>query len=377
MDGPPISARRVRALVKKEFHQIARDPSSILIAVIIPLLLLFIFGYGLSLDSHDLRLGVVLESSDTEARDFGAALTGSDYFVVDTGHDIREFSDRLRDGHLRGIVVIPEDFAVRLTDPGKGPAIQIISDGSEPQLAAFVENYVKGAFRVWLRQRQIESGRVMPPALQIEQRFRYNPSLRSRNFLIPGSIAVIMTVVGALLTALVVAREWERGTMEALLASPVTRAELVIGKFIPYFFLGLGSFTVCLLLAILVFRVPLVGSLPALYAVTCLFLLTALGLGLTISAATKDQFVAAQIALNAAFLPAFILSGFVFEIKSMPMWIQVITFFIPARYFVDSLKTLFLAGDVWSILLPDMLLLSLTTIIFLALTARNMARRLD
>lgn len=165
--------------------------------------------------------------------------------------------------------------------------------------------------------------------------------------------------------------------MEALLASPVSRTELIIGKIVPYFLLGMGSFTVCLLAAVFLFDVPMAGSLPALAAVTGLFLLTALGMGLSISAAARDQFVAAQIALNAAFLPAFILSGFVFEINSMPRWIQLISYVIPARYFVDALKTLFLAGDVWAVLLPDMAFLALTSILFISLTARNMARTLD
>ncbi|MGC9450840.1 MAG: ABC transporter permease [Oceanipulchritudo sp.] len=369
--------RRLRALVRKEFLQVGRDPSSILIAFIIPLILLFIFGYGLSLDSKNLRVGLVIESVSGEASEFAAALRGSGYFEVRGGTDLRAFEDLLARGQLRGIIVLPEDFARHVRGEGKEAAFQIITDGSEPQIAAFVENYTRGVWLTWNEQRRYQEGFGWNPPITVEQRYRYNPAVRSRNFLIPGSIAVIMTIVGALLTALVVAREWERGTMEALLASPVTRAELIIGKIIPYFILGMGSFAVCVLTAVFLFKVPLQGSLFALTITTSLFLLTALGMGLGISAGTRDQFLAAQIALNVAFLPAFILSGFVFEIKSMPLWIQAITYIIPARYFVSSLKSLFLAGDIWSILLPNLLFLLLASIVFLGLTARNMARKLD
>lgn len=372
-----FSPRRLKALVTKEFYQIGRDPSSILIAFILPLMLLFIFGYGLSLDSERVPVGLVVESQSPAAADFAGALRGSRYFRITTGRDIREFRDDLTEGFLRGIIVIPADFGRKLYQESTTAPIQVIADGSEPQIASFVENYTRGVWRVWLEQEREESGAGPPPGIRIEQRFRYNPEVRSRNFLVPGSIAVIMTVIGALLTALVVAREWERGTMEALLASPVSRAELIIGKIIPYFVLGIGSFAVCVAFAVLLFEVPLRGSLPALLLVTSVFLLTALGMGLGISAAAKDQFVAAQIALNAAFLPAFILSGFVFEIASMPPPIQALTYIIPARYFVSSLQTLFLAGDIWTLLLPNIAFLCLTSLLFLGLTVRNMVRKLD
>ncbi len=372
-----FSPRRLKALVVKESLQISRDPSSILIAFILPLVLLFIFGYGISLDSDRLPVGLVQQSNSAEAHDLAASLRGSTYMEVTTAKDIRELKPLLTGGILRGIVVIPSDFQQKLLHPDdRTEAVQIITDGSEPQLATFVETYVNGSFRIWLEsayQQEIAAA----PVVTVEPRFRYNVAVRSRNFLVPGSLAVIMTVVGALLTALVVAREWERGTMEALLASPVSRIELILGKIIPYFILGMVSFLFCSLVAVLVYQVPLRGSIFALILSGSLFLLTALGMGLSISAAARDQFVAAQIALNAAFLPALILSGFIFEIKSMPLWIQGLTYIIPARYFVTCLQTIFQAGDIWPLLLPNLALLTLMAAIFLGLTALKMVRRLD
>lgn len=372
-----ISPRRVRALVRKEVLQIGRDPSSILIAFILPMILLFIFGYGVSLDSKNVRVGLVVEQPGAEAESFASVLAGSEYFAVTRASHREALEDALVAGRLRGIIVLRADFAQRLGQRGESAPIEVITDGSEPQIASFVENYARGA---WQRWRELEAGQrglAIEPPVRLEARFWFNPALNSRNFLVPGSIAIVMTVIGALLTALVVAREWERGTMEALLSAPLSRAELLLGKVIPYYLLGLLSFFVCVAIAVLLFHVPLRGSLPGLFVCVAAFLPAALGIGLTISAAAKNQFVAAQIALNAAFLPAFLLSGFVFEIHSMPAWIQVITRVIPARYFVSSLQTVFLAGDDWPLLLPKLGVLLLMGVFFLGLTARNLKRRLD
>ncbi len=206
----------------------------------------------------------------------------------------------------------------------------MIVDGSDPNTANFVQNYAQGAVANWERQRQADVA-VQSPAISVEQRFWFNPELTSRNFLVPGSIAIVMTLVGTLLTSLVVAREWERGTMEAMMATPVTAVELLAGKILPYFLLGLTSMTLCVLLAVFLFGVPFRGSVAALYALSAAFLIPALGQGLLISTATKNQFLASQLALITAFLPAFLLSGFLFEINSMPTVIQWITFIVLKR----------------------------------------------
>jgi ABC-2 type transport system permease protein len=213
--------------------------------------------------------------------------------------------------------------------------------------------------------------------LTLQPRYWFNPTTVSRNYLVPGSISVIMTIIGALLTSLVVAREWERGTMEALLSTPVTRAELLLSKIIPYYLLGMAAMAMCVLVATLVMGVPLRGSLWVLFVVTSLFLGSALGLGLLLSTTTRNQFIAAQFALTAAFLPAIMLSGFVFEIRSMPLAVQAVTYLIPARYFVSALQTLFQAGEIWPVLLINLLFLLLSAAFWLGLTAWRTPRRLD
>jgi ABC-2 type transport system permease protein len=210
-----------------------------------------------------------------------------------------------------------------------------------------------------------------------EPRVWFNPQLRSRNFLVPGLIAIIMTLTGTLLTALVVAREWERGTMEALLATQTGLLELLAGKLVPYFVLGMSGMALSVAMAVFLFGVPIRGSLLLLFGIAAVFLTGALGMGLLISTVTRNQFVAGQVAIVSAFLPAFMLSGFVFEISSMPMWIQWLTHIVAARYFVTILQTLFLAGNVWSVILPNLLALLLIAAVFLGLTAARTRKRLD
>lgn len=337
--------RRFAALVRKESFQAIRDPSSILIAFVLPLILLFLFGYGVSLDTTRTRIGLVTEEMTPLTQDLSASFQASRYFDVAVGRDRRLFEDDLVLGKVRGIVVIPANFTTNFT-AGNHPDIQVIVDGSDPNTANFVQNYAQGAVANWERQRQADVETSGPP-ISVEQRFWFNPELTSRNFLVPASIAIVMTLVGTLLTSLVVAREWERGTMEAMMATPVTAAELLAGKILPYFLLGLTSMTLCVLLAVFLFGVPFRGSVVALYALSAAFLIPALGQGLLISTVTKNQFLASQLALISAFLPAFLLSGFLFEINSMPEVIQWITFIVPARYLIPSLQTVFLAGDIW------------------------------
>ena len=217
--------------------------------------------------------------------------------------------------------------------------------------------------------------RIQQP-INVEQRFWFNPELTSRSFLVPGSIAIVMTLVGTLLTSLVVAREWERGTMEAMMATPVTAAELLAGKILPYFLLGLTSMTLCVMLAVFLFGVPFRGSVFALYALSAAFLMPALGQGLLISAATKNQFLASQLALISAFLPAFLLSGFLFEINSMPTVIQWITVIVPARYLIPSLQTVFLAGDLWPMFLHSILVMLGIGAVFFVAAARSTRKRI-
>ncbi|WGI77804.1 ABC transporter permease (plasmid) [Sinorhizobium meliloti] len=371
---PAGRARRFAALVRKESYQVIRDPSSILIAFVLPLVLLFLFGYGVSLDTTRTRVALVVEEATPLTRDLAASFEASRYFSVATGRDRREFEDDLVLGRVRGILVIPAGFAAEHA-AGRHPSVQVIVDGSDPNTANFVQNYAQGAVANWERQR-LSEGRSPPPAIAAEQRFWFNPQLTSRNFLVPGSIAIVMTLVGTLLTSLVVAREWERGTMEAMMATPVAAAELLAGKLLPYFVLGLTSMTLCVLVAVFLFDVPFRGSVAALYALSATFLMPALGQGLLISAATKNQFLASQLALISAFLPAFLLSGFLFEINSMPTVIQWVTYAVPARYLIPSLQTVFLAGDIWPMFARAIAVMFLIGCMFFALTARSTRKRI-
>ncbi|MBP2234574.1 ABC-2 type transport system permease protein [Sinorhizobium kostiense] len=366
--------RRFVALMRKESYQILRDPSSILIAFVLPMILLFLFGYGVSLDTTRTRISLVVEEETPLTRDLAASFTASRYFAVTQGRDRREFDDDLALGRVRGIVVVPATFAADHA-AARHPAVQVIVDGSEPNTASFVQNYAQAAAANWERQRSSE-GKARPPAIAVEQRFWFNPQLTSRNFLVPGSIAIVMTLVGTLLTSLVVAREWERGTMEAMMATPVTAAELLTGKLLPYFILGLASMTLCVLLAVFLFGVPFRGSVTALYVLSASFLMPALGQGLLISAATKNQFLASQLALISGFLPSFLLSGFLFEINSMPTVIQWITYVVPARYLIPSLQTVFLAGDIWPMFGRAIAVMLAIGSIFFLLAARSTRKRI-
>jgi len=367
--------RRFTALLVKEAVQIVRDPSSILIAFVLPLILLFLFGYGVSLDANAVKIGVAVEASSEPAQSLAASFRASRFFEVTAAHDRRTLEPLIVAGKIHGIVVIPAEFGENTARDLRSARIQVLTDGSEPNTAKFVENYAQGVWSNWAAQR-LPGGRA-PQAVSLEPRFWFNPELRSRYFLVPGCIAIVMTLVGTLLTALVVAREWERGTMEAMMATPISTTELLLGKLIPYFVLGLAAMGLCTALGVFLFGVPLRGSVLALLAISSAFLLPALGQGLLISSATKNQFVASQVALLSGFLPAFLLSGFIFEIPSMPKVIQAITYIVPARYLIPSLQSVFLAGDIWPLFLQNIAAMLGIGAVFLVLAARTTRKSLE
>ncbi|PQQ26002.1 ABC transporter permease [Photorhabdus hindustanensis] len=368
---------RLKALCVKETKQILRDPTSGLISIVIPLILLFIFGYGINLDSSTVRLGILVEQQSKDARELIQAFAGSPYIEPKISDNRQQLINMMQSGEIRGLVVIPVNFDTQLARSDGKAQIQVITDGSEPNTAIFVQNYAKGVWRIWLQQRGQDQGNAANPLIDMQVRYWFNPATISQHFIIPGAITIIITVVGAILTSLVVAREWERGTMEALLSTQITRTELLLSKLLPYQVLGSFSMLLCMLVAVFMLDVPYRGSLWILSAITSLYLATALGIGLLISTVTRNQFNAAMIALNVAFLPAIMLSGFIFEINSMPAFIQVATYFIPARYFVSSLHTLFLAGNISTVLMINLLLLIASAIVFIGLTAWKTQRRLD
>ena len=376
-----FSLRRLKALCRKETLQIARDPSSILIAVILPIVLLLIFGFGVNLDSNRLRIGLVLEDQGAHAQRFAATVKGSPYFDVVTGVSRVEMQTYMDENGVRGMLVVPSDFSSSIDQGSGGARIQVLTDGSQPNTANFMVSYAQGVWLTWqeatLRDfAQITDGGV-PVAIEPVARYWFNPTTVSRNYLIPGSISVVLTIIGALLTSMVIAREWERGTMEALLATSMTRFEFLLSKIIPYYVLGMLSMGICVLMATCLMNVPLRGSYGLLFISGSLFMGCALGLGLLISTLTRNQFNAAQAALSAAFLPSVLLSGFIFEIASMPKAIQVVTYIFPARYFVSISQTLFQAGQIWSVLLIHMLSLLICACFWLGLVALKTRRRLD
>ncbi|WP_114191858.1 ABC transporter permease [Edaphovirga cremea] len=372
-----FSWRRLRALCLKETHQILRDPSSGLIAFVIPLMLLFIFGYGINLDSSKLRVGILLEQQSEEALDLAHAFSGSPYIEPTISDNRQALIQMMQAGRIRGLIVIPPDFAQQLARPDVKSPIQVITDGSEPNTANFVQGYSEGIWQIWRQQRASDRGQEDQMLIDVQLRYWFNPAAISQHFIIPGAITIIMTVIGAILTSLVIAREWERGTMEALLSTQVTRSELLLSKLLPYYVLGMFAMLLCMVVSVFVLGVPYRGSLIVLFVISSLFLASTLGMGLLISTLTRNQFNAAMVALNAAFLPSVMLSGFIFEIDSMPAIVRAVTYIIPARYFVSTLQTLFLAGNIATVLWINLLFLIASAVFFIGLTAWKTQRRLD
>jgi len=366
--------QRLRALVYKESLQALRDPSTLLIAFVLPVVLLLLFAYAVSLDAKSVRVGVIMESQGASAQALAAAFSGTRYLDASFARDRREVTDKLVSGELRGYVIIPQDFEQRLIQRGSEPLVQIITDGSYPNTANYVENYAKGVVQNWRAGLEVAAP---TQAVVLEPRYWFNPELESRRALIPGAIAIVMTIIGTMLTTLVGAREWERGTMEAVLSTPASVAEILIGKLLPYFVLGMLSTLGAAALAVFVFDVPLRGSLAALLLLSAVFMVPALGQGLLISSLARNQFLAAQIALFTGFLPAFMLSGFLFEIDAMPAPIRTITILVPARHFVESLKTVFLAGDIWPVFSRNLLAMAAIGGLFFVLAKRATRKNLE
>jgi ABC-2 type transport system permease protein len=372
-----FSLQRTISLIKKETYQIFRDSSTFIVAFVLPLMMIFLFGYAMNLDAQRNRLALVVEDSTFEANRLAESFRNSPYFEVMEFKHRKTAEEMIMKGVVRAFVLIPKEFDQKFLETGEAAPIQIITDGSEPNTASLLYNYALGAIQNWQQQYQVSQGVEFKLPMRIENRVWYNPASISKFFLLPGSIATIMTVIGTLLTALVVAREWERGTMEALMSTPVTIFEITIGKMIPYYFLGMCSLFVCVAFSVFVFGVPLRGSILTLMGISSIFLFAALSLGLLLSSISRNQFVAVQLSLYTGFLPAFLLSGFIFEINSMPKGIQWLTYLLHARYYVSSLQTIFLVGDVWGIILKDALWILIIGVVFTVIINKKTRKRLD
>jgi ABC-2 type transport system permease protein len=364
--------RRVRALVRKETLQVLRDPSSIAMGVILPLILILLFGYGLSLDVKNVPLAVVIDETSDEAVGLLASFQLSPYFKPQISRSMVLAQQLLLEEKVDGIVRIPSDF-VRQLNAGHAD-LQLIVHGGDANRARIIQGYVQGAAGAWSAQRAAQGKSDNNAQVMLQTRMWFNEADNSSYFLVPGLIVLVMTLIGALLTAMVMAREWERGTLEALLVTPVRSDEILIGKTLPYFLLGMIGLAVCVLAAKFLFHVPLRGGLWVLLGASMLYMLVALGIGLLISSWVKNQLVASQLTLLVTFMPAFMLSGFLFDLRSMPTAVRLITYVLPARYYVALLQTVFLAGDVWSVIVPNTLVLAAMAIM-LALGSHAMMRK--
>jgi len=367
---------RMRGILRKEVLQILRDPSSIALAIVLPLVLLFLFGYGVSLDPDNVPIAIVLDYNSPEARDLAARFDLSPYFKTNHLKSMAQAVDWLDKRRVDGIVHLQGNFSSSLYNRNPAP-VQVIVNGMDANRARLIQGYARGVLQKWTTLRQVRGEEVAGPAVKVSQRVWFNEAAVSRNFLVPGLITLIMTLIGILLTALVVAREWERGTMEAILVTPIRRIDFLLGKVLPYFILGMLGMGLSVVVGITLFHVPFRGSVGALLFLSSLFMLACLGFGLFISAAIRIQFVAAQISIMAGFLPALFLSGLIFDLESTPRFIQAISHVVPARYFVAISHTLFMAGDVWSVLLPNALALAVMAVLFISLAFRKITKRLE
>ncbi|HEX6135759.1 MAG TPA: ABC transporter permease [Longimicrobiales bacterium] len=338
-----LSVRRMAAVARKEWVQLRRDPRSMVLAFALPPFLLLFFGYAISWDIRDLRLAVVDQDNTTQSRGLVEAFETSGYFsVAERPAATADVDELLVQARVIGALIIPPGFATDLL-AGRDAPVQLLLDGGDANTATIALNYASAIAVDYSRETVLHGRRVAAPLVP-EARVWYNPTLESSNMIVPGLIAVIMSIIAAMLTALTIAREWERGTMEQLAATPVHRLEIVFGKLLPYLAIGLFDVAVTAAAGVVVFAVPLRGSIVLLGAMTLLFLLGALGLGMFISAVLRSQVLATQVAMVATYLPALLLSGFLFDIASMPVVLRAITYVIPAKYYIAVTRGVFLKG---------------------------------
>ena len=330
-------------MARKEAIQLRRDVRSLILAFLLPVLLVVLFGYAISWDVNHIATAVLDQDRSSRSRALLDAFQATGYFALERSLDATAEIDALLDrGTVQVVLVIPEDFAREL-DAGRQAQLQVIVDGSDANTATIALAYANGIVQSWSRQlRPAVMGGVIP--IRTRTRIWYNEELASRNMIVPGLVAVIMMIIAAMLTSLTIAREWERGTMEQLAATPVGRAEVVLGKMLPYVAIGLTDVIVVSLVGVLLFDVPFRGNPALLMMLSLAFIIGALGLGIFISAVARSQLLATQMAMLATFLPAYLLSGFMFAIDAMPPALQAVTYLVPARYFLVVTRGIFLKG---------------------------------
>ncbi len=373
--------KRLLAVARKEAIQIRRDPRSLLIVLVMPVILVLLFGYGVSLDLKHLPVYVYDQEGSQRSQDLLKRFQASEYFhVVRAVDSYPELVRALDSGDAKMGIVIPWNFSQRLFN-GETVPIQALVDGTDDNTAnviigytqAVVQSYSVSALNNWAQR----LGRVAPvPPISIEARTWFNENLESRAFILPGVLALVLAVIGSFLTSLTIAREWERGTMEQLVSTPVTALEILFGKLAPYFVMGMLAAVICAVVAIFWFQVPFRGSFLTLLVTTALFLVVVLSIGFFVSVVAKNQLAASQIALMVAFLPSFLLSGFLFSIEQMPKAVQIATHLVPARYYTSILKDIFLKGTPVAMLYGELVPLAIFAVALALIATRAFHKRL-
>lgn len=376
-----MSRTRLLAMAKKEVLQIVRDWHSLIIIIVMPAILVLLFGYGVNLDLKALPVYVYDRDGSQQSQDLLKRFQASDYFeIVRVVNNYSDVSRALDDGQAKMGIVIPWNFSQCLRN-GELVQVQALVDATDDNTANVLMGYAESVVQgysseiqlSWLRKRGLS---MQPASISVQTRTWYNEDMESSAFIIPGVLAIVMSVVGAFLTSLTIAREWERGTMEQLISTPVTATEILVGKLAPYFALGMADTIISAVIAIYWFRVPLRGSFLTLLGCSAMFLVVVLSLGFFISVLAKNQYVASQTALEVGFIPAFLLSGFLFAIELMPVGLRWITRLIPARYYVSALREIFLKGTPAGLLYADLIPLALFTIVLAVLATRSFHKRL-
>lgn len=376
MSGSPFLIRLL-ALLRKETRQMLRDRSNLLVGLFLPVGLILLFGYGLTFDVTDAPVAVVLDDNSAAAREVVSGLEGSRYLMPVRTATMAEAESLLLDGRVNAIVHVPEDFAKARA---RGDAqVQLVLNGIDSTTATALEAYINGAIGTAALRRADRGGGAISGAgtVMLTQRTWFNEAGNSTWYLVPGLVVLIMTLVGAFLTSLLIAREWERGTLEALFVTPMRPLELVLAKIVPYLVVGLVDLAICIIAARVLFQVPIRGSLLAILLTSLAYLIVSLLLGLYISGATRNQFAASQMALLTSFMPAMMLSGFVFDLRNVPLVVRIVGQMVPATHFMSVIKTLFLAGTDWAMVLRSCAIMLGYALLLLMLTWRTVRKRLD
>ena len=363
------------ALIKKEIKQILRDPSSIVIAFVLPIISISIYMYGINLDSVKITMGIKNDDNSPEVATLVKSFGHSKYVNSINFDNMEDIKTAVLSSKIKGAIVIPNDFSTNLSRNHRANLL-VITDGSEVNTANYVQSYALAISNQWLLRGKYR-GLVQKPLINIENRTWYNPDLNSHHFIVPGSIAITMTLIGILLTSLVIAREWERGTMEALLSTKVRAIHIVLGKYIPYFVLGMLSTAFNMFLCVCVFQIPFRGSYLMFFLISGVFLFTSLGIGLMISTALKNQFMASMVSISVGFMPALMLSGLLFPINSMPTFFQYLTMIIPPRYYISFIESEFMAGGVNEIRLANAFYLTVLGLLLFAGVYKKTQMRLE